>query len=264
MRGSIGAPRSQAPSGGLVSPGGISNYSSYSRNQRSGTGVRRHQFRQNADYNPTPGGPQITQQEYARVVLANFIRSDTAVANVDPTPTTGTNNFPTTEVMNGSYLNRYKCKIQLTNLASSYTYLDVYMCALSFFDARTWEQVYNAASPVTQNVTFAAVHGGEVVSKTPGVGQVDAQTIRESKFVQKYMKQLGTIELNNVGESGSVQEFIIDRIPPKCRRSQTGMYWAIYFANDALKNQGDRSVRIVADYDFDEIPSTTRSVEFPG
>lgn len=258
-----GSSRVNIQSGAPSQSGSISKLPDFARPTG---GVRRHQFRANANYNPAPGGPTITQNEYAYVQLARFRRTfGSPTADVDPTPTAGTNNFGTTDIMNGSRIGRYNCKITLENVGGAdATYLDVYMSALSFHEAKIWDTVYGAACPVSQNTTYGDVQGGIVTPDTPGVGKVDAQTIRESRFVQRFIKNLGMITIPAQGDNGGTAEININVVPPKCRRSQSGMWWGIFFANDALRNQGDRSVRIIADYNFDEIPNASRNVEYPG
>lgn len=252
-------------SGQSGSPGTGPSISSFRQNTIPSGTIRRHQFRANATYNTTPGGPTITQQEYAYVELLRFRRTFGGTADVEPTPTAGTNNYGTTDVMNGSRIGKYNCRITLENTTGSDpVYLDVYMAALSFFDAHDWDAIYGAACPVAQNITYGSINGGQVTPDNPGVGKVDAQTIRESQFVQHYMKNLGMITVPSGADNGGTAEININIVPPKCRRIQTGTWWGIFFANDALRNQGNVECRIIADYNFDEIPSNNRIVEFPG
>lgn len=249
-----------APGGGTISPGNPSNLQRFSTPTSS---VRRHQFQSGATY---PGaGVLITQQVYAYIELLKFERTFTAAADTPDTPIANTSNYPTPKVFNGSKIQNFSANILLRNeTPNTPVYLDVYMDTLSFYDALVWNTIYSAACPVgSGNFTLGSINGGEVTMKAPVVGLVDDQTINDSKFLQHYIKPIGTIVVPPI-DSGGVAEVNLTMIPDKCRRSQTGMHWAIYFANDALKNQGDKSVRITADINFDEIPSSAREVNFPG
>lgn len=249
-----------APGGGTISPGSPTDLQRF---QNPTSSVRRHQFHVGATY---PGaGTTITQQIYAYINLLSFERTFGAGADTPDTPIANTSNYPTAKVFNGSRIGNYSASIQLRNeTPNTPVYLDVYMVALSFFDALVWNTVYAAACPVASgNFALGSIQGGEVTQKAPAVGLVDYQTINDSTFLQRFIKPMGTITVPPI-DSGGVAQVNLSRVPGKCRRSQTGMFWAIYFANDALKNQGDKAVRIVADIDFDEIPSAVREVNYPG
>ena len=72
------------------------------------------------------------------------------------------------------------------------------------------------------------------------------------------MQHLGTVTIGNADNENTV-ELEQTRIPPKVRRSQTGMFWGLLFLYDFTKNSA-----AVADLDFnqtvkfDEHPSDQR------
>lgn len=243
---------------GTITPSVSNNPLNYVPTQ---SGVWRHQFTQGATY---PGaGVLITQQVYAILELAKFERSFSGTDG-PPTPVANTNNFTSTKCFNGSRIGKYNCNIILRNeTPSTPVYLDVYMIALSFEEAYLWNAIWAAACPVSQIVTLGGAAAGDVTTKAPTIGFIDRQTVQDSNWLKRFIKPMGTITVPSV-ESGGVAEVNINTVPPKIRRSNSGMYWAIAFANDALKNQGDKSVRIIGTYDFEEFPSSSRATQFPG
>ena len=65
--------------------------------------------------------------------------------------------------------------------------------------------------------------------------------------------------LNSEDASGSVQKFRITRVPLKCRRSQTGMFWGLFFVNDSEKNLSNTlALDSFMEVSFNEHPSDNR------
>lgn len=85
-------------------------------------------------------------------------------------------------------------------------------------------------------------------------------TINNKKFLQHYIKHRGTIFVTNedAGNGGEVT-VKINRIPDKCKRSQTGMLWGIFFKNDSQLN-GSETLNLDASKNcsFEEVPSENR------
>lgn len=224
--------------------------------------IWRHQLQQVASYKGA--AHLIVQNEYAYLELAKFTRTFGApTADVPPTPIATTSNFQSVRVFNDSRIGQYYGKILLTNKSAQPIYIDVYEVALSFYDAVVWSVVAGFACPVSIDTTLGGVQGGQVSNKTIAVGLVDPTYLRDYRFVQRYLHHKGTLVIPQ-NDAGSPVELIVNRIPPKCRRANTGMFWCLYFGNDALKNNGDISVRIEGDLNFNEYPSGNRNVNFPG
>lgn len=255
-----GGSRSYAQTGSTIQGG--SPLSRAGNSAMPNTARWRHQLEKGALY---PGaGVLINQQIYAAIELLGFERAFSAGADSPPTPIANTTNFQSTRVFNGSRVENYSAKINLRNeTPDTPVYLDVYMSAISFYEGLVWTTVWNSACPVTFVNTLGGTNGGEVALKTPIIGLVDLQTINDSAFIQRFIRPIGTITVPPAGAGGTAA-INVNHVPAKCRRSNTGMHWAIYFANDALKNQGDKAVRITADISFDEIPGAAREVNYPG
>lgn len=221
------------------------------------TGIRRHSV--SASMIGTPS--TLLPGEYFYQNLLKFRRAFGASDDSDPTAT-ASNNFQTTEMMNGSKARNYTCKIKVANTnASDVCYLDVYAIALSYYDALVWDTIRTANCPVSFDTTTVGPPDlrGRVQNKAITATQILDNDIRNFKFQQHYIKKIGTLVLHPEDSGRNQQELIINRIPAKCRRSQTGMQWAIYFHNDSIKNNA-RTVNIESSFevDFEEIPSNNR------
>jgi len=89
---------------------------------------------------------------------------------------------------------------------------------------------------------------------------ITENTIKNYKFLQHYIKKRGTVFVTNEdGGNGGEVTININRVPPKCRRSQTGMYWGLFFHNNSDKN-GSETLNLDATIEesFEEIPSDNR------
>lgn len=224
------------------------------------TNIRRHEYVAGTpDVTPTGTMAVILANEYFGVVLAKFERSFGGGADDPPTPTTG-NNYQTAKVFNGSYIMNMNSTITLKNNASADpATLTIYEIALSYMDAHTLDGL----RPTESCVDF--------ITSSPNQGRVDfvpdpapatimlENSIKGRRFLQRYYKKIGTVTLGNQDQASSTATFTITRIPPKCRRSQTGMFFAYVFVNDSDKND---SRTLDLDYslenNFDEIPSDNR------
>ncbi len=107
------------------------------------TGIRRHQYTTNG---PDAGTANATVGQYFVTNLAKFERSFSGTDG-DPTPT-ASNNFGTSQVMNGSAIRNMDASITLKNLdANDPVTWDVYECAYSFWDVFIWDGVRTAKCP---------------------------------------------------------------------------------------------------------------------
>lgn len=233
-------------------PSGQKNYVS----QQSGS--KRHQ------YTGLPlGTPQtLTAGLYFNFPLLRFTRSAAGGTNDVPPSPTASNNYTTFEVFNGSKIVNYNGKIRIKNRASIGGYLDIYVVAVSFYDVLVWNTLFPTACPFTFDTTTTgpADKRGEVGEKAITNTLIVDNTIKNYKFLQHYIKNIGTVFVTNEdGGNGGEVTIDINRIPSKCRRSQTGMAWYVLFHNNSDKN-GSETLNLDAtiDVSFEEIPSDNR------
>lgn len=222
------------------------------------SGLRRHQF--------TSGGLNgflvMAAGAYGQVELLTFRRTFSGAADdVEPTPT-ASNNFQTTQVMNGSYISRYRAVINIENSDNTKgTYLDVYEVQVSFWDVFLWNSIFPTQCPYTFDNTGVGPPDtrGFVAPKAITSTLIVENTIKNHKFLQHFIKHRGTIYIGALGQDNNKAQVVIDRVPPKVRRSNNGMHWGLLFHNNSDKN-GALGANFVAtcEYDFDEIPSSDR------
>jgi len=224
------------------------------------SGLKRHQvvFDNSASFIPLATGA------YVGITMLQFIRTRPGgiVNDQEPVPT-ASNNFQTTSVMNGSRIENYMSKQTFkSTTGQGVITLDVYESALSYYDALVWNTLFPTACPVVMDTTTVAPADvrGQVTQKAMVASQVDADNHDNFKFVQKYLKYKGSLTLTGLGGDASIVELIADRVPPQCRRSQTGMHWALWFKNDGKKNNGLGITLGSAtnEVSFEEFPSDRR------
>lgn len=218
------------------------------------SGTRRHELTTTVNL----GVPNVLVTDgYFVFDLLKFKRTfNPAIADTPPTAD-ASNNFQTVTVFNGSRVENYKANISLKNNSTSVpSCLDVYEVCLSYYDAFIWNSIFPTACPVT----FSQVANleGEVDLKAMVTSLVATNQIKNFKFLQHYIQYRGQIDFEAIGGNTSVQ-IDINRVPPKCARSQTGMYWGLFFKNNPSKN-ASQSINITAakEFSFDEIPSDRR------
>lgn len=222
------------------------------------SGSKRHQYQA-----VSAGTPQtLTAGLYFFFSLLQFKRS--AAGGVDDVPpsATASNNYQTASVFNGSKIINYNASIKLKNRGAIGGYLDVYEVACSFYDVLIWNTIFPTACPFTFDSTTVgpADLRGELGAKAITNTLVVKNTIKNYKFLQHYIKPIGTVFVTNEdGGNGGDVTINVNRVPPKCRRSQTGMLWALIFHNDADSN-GNETLNLDATLDasFEEIPSENR------
>lgn len=216
------------------------------------TGIRRHIY-DSAVFN----SGVLTAGIYAFIPVIQFRRSFTASPDEDPTPT-ASNNYQTPDVMNGSKVRNLSAVIHITPQNASVSgYLSIYEIAVSFWDALVWDTVLPTSCPITFDTS--ANDEGEINYKTPTATLVVGNLHKSYTFIQRYMKYRGQVFVP-AGLAGNPSiDIHIKGIPPKCRRSQTGMAYGIILHNDATVN-GSRSLdqKLSFENSFEEIPSTNR------
>lgn len=231
---------------------GLRNQSNFSVN----SGKRRHQF-------TTAGSPAtaVLANQYFYMPLAQFRRTFGASDDNPPTPT-ASNNFQTESVMNGSRIENYQAKITIKNTsASTGIYLDIYEIAVSFYDVLVWNTIIPTSCPLTFDSTTVGPPDlrGQVDEKAVSATLITDGNFKNYKTVQRYMRKIGTIYLSPSDGNQSQHEVLVNRVPPKCRRSQNGMYWGLFFHNDTTKNNAATFAGVAsAEISFDEVPSDNR------
>lgn len=243
--------------------GGQSRYSTFPGNQNvtgipgnsrdnyktAGSGIRRHEFS-----SAIPGLVSIDLGDYAVVELVKMRRS---FAGSDTPPTaTASNNYQSSQVMNGSKIFGFESKVQISNIGSGNgIYLDVYSIVTSFSEALYLDTVYPSESPI--EMTFAADREGEVTFKAPVIWTEN--TYRNFKGLQRNIKYLGTLFLTSEDGGKPIAEFLIKGLPEKVRRSQTGMFYGLMFHYSATKNtDAIATMDSNNEIKFSEIPAENR------
>ena len=213
---------------------------------------------------PFTGDPTaLALGDYFVVENAQFIRSNSAIeTDEEPVPTVS-NNLASPKVMNGSSISEFSSNVRLKNQDTNDTVtLDVFDISLSFYDAHIWDTIFGTHCPVEFNLTNAP-NLGEVTAKAVHATDFTMQEYNNTKFQQHYASHLGSITIGH-GDGDNVMEFKQNRIPSKCRRSQTGMYWATIYLYDSTKNTAlVAEIEFNQELNFKESRSSNRIVNFP-
>lgn len=251
-------------------PGRQSTFSTSARSSR-GPGSQRQIVSQQSNSKrhelatpafPAPVGfPALAPGEYFGHILARFTRTFTAANDTPDTPT-ASNNYQTASTMNQSALKNFKAKISIKNRTNIGGFLGVYRVALSFWDAEIWNTKYPASCPVTFDSTTVGPPDirGVVSAKAVTATLITKNNYNNFKGVQHYMEYLGDIQLPpEDGGNGGLVEINLEGLPPKCRRSNEGMFYAYFFHNDSDQN-GAETLQIDSQVNisFNEIPSDNR------
>ncbi len=212
---------------------------------------------------PQVGTPEmLALGEYFVVENALFMRSSAAGTPDLPFTPSASNNLASPRVMNGSYISNFSSNIRLKNQDSVDTVtLDVYEITLSFYDCLIWESILPDACPFTFSQT--ANIEGQVAAKVGLVPDFTVQNINNFKFLQHFARHMGSVTIGDV-QGDNVIELKQHRIPPKCRRSNTGMYWGLVFVYDSTKNkQQNATIEFNQELSFRESTNSDRIVNFP-
>lgn len=222
------------------------------------TNTRRHEFQSTAFPSNLPA---LVAGEYFGHILCGFERTFTAVNDTPPTAT-ASNNFQTPRVMNQSSIRNFKAKISIKNRSNIGGFLGVYRVALSFWDAHIFNLKYPANCPIQFDSTGVGPpdERGKVSTKTITATLITKNNYNNFKGVQHYMDYMGDIQIPpEDGGNGGLVEINLIGLPPKCRRSNEGMFYCYFFHNDADQN-GSETMQIdsVVNISFDEVPSDNR------
>ncbi len=217
------------------------------------SGMKRHEFLSQIYDNNLPSG------DFIEISLARFKRSFSVSPDSPDTPT-ASNNYQTEAVMNGSKIVNYATKLLIKNnqtTAGSATtdksnYINIYQIAVSFYDAHTWNALQNANCPV--DFDTSSDDEGEVDFKAIPI-TLTANAQKNSKFAQHYMQLVARLMI----PAGQQQTININRIPPKCRRSNSGMFWGLCLHNDSILNNNETiPITVAQETSFNEIPADNR------
>lgn len=243
-------------SNNVVSYPNKANAKDYSR---SGYGIFRHEYT-----SAVLGSGSIASNSYLPVPLLEFRRTFDIGGGVDdkpPTPTAG-NNFQTPEVFNGSRIQNFEATLhmRMTGASTLGAWITVYQLACSFFDAYLLDNIYPSQSPVTFTSTIGTEdHRGEVNLKTPSATLISTNLNKSIKFLQHYIRPVGKIYIPTANANGAGTDIVINKIPMKCRRANSGMFWGLFLHNDGTDNNSSPvSVQCDVEVKFDEIPSEFR------
>lgn len=221
------------------------------------SGSRRHEFSATATGTPLT----LTAGLYFFFELLKFRRTFTAGDDVPPTAT-ASNNFQTPQVFNGSKIINFQATIRIKNRGAVGGYLDVYQITASFYDILIWDTLFTSTCPLTFNNAGVGPPDkqGEIGTKAITTTLILDNAIKNSKFTQHYMKKMGTIFITNEdGGNGGEVTMNLNRVPSKCRRSQTGMWWGLFFHNHSDLNGAETLVLdATIEESFEEIPSDNR------
>ncbi len=217
------------------------------------SGSRRH------DFISQPVTSPITLGDYTVANLVKMQRTFTAADDTPDTPT-ASNNYETHSVMNGSKIVNFRSTFRINSVQSGDgIYLDVYSVTTSFADALYLNALFPSTSPVEfEEADVTPSHGGEVQFKAAHPAWTE-NIYKDRKTLQRYIKHLGTIFVTSEDGGSPSAEFTVNGLPANVRRSQTGMFYGIFFHYSASKNSaatGD--VEISQDTSFKEIPADNR------
>lgn len=217
---------------------------------------RRHDYTSIATGTPTTLAPG----NYFIHELLKFKRTFSGSVDDTPPSATASNNFQSQSVFNGSKVVNFGAKIKVQNKSNDPVFLDIYEVALSFYDAFIWNAFTATSCPVTFDSTgISPDTRGEVSAKAITATLIAENTIKNFKFLQHYIKKVGTLSLGAEDSATNNAELTVSRVPPKCRRSQTGMYWAYFIHNDSAKNNAATlNIQTHLENSFREIPSEDR------
>ncbi len=215
------------------------------------SGTRRHELTVSTNTSPIALGDYVTQE------LCRFKRSFDAGVDDPPTPT-ASNNYQSTSVFNGSKILNYECKVKINNVSSGNGfYIDVYIVTASFADA-VWHETILDTLAVYAMQTVTPNQQGDTVF-------VDSHPIftenqyKNSKTMQRTIKFLGTVYVSSEDGGSPASEFVLRGLPPQVRRSQTGMFYGLFFHYSADKNTGATAdIEISSEIKFKEVPSDNR------
>lgn len=222
------------------------------------SGSKRHQYQALSVGTPLT----LTAGMYFYHPLLIFARSKGGVVDDVPLDPTASNNYQSSLVMNGSKIVNFNAAIRIKNRGAIGGYLDVYQVAASFYDVLIWNTLFPSQCPFTfdNTTTGPADLRGQISGKAITNTLVAKNTIKNHKFLQHYMQLQGTVFVTNEdGGNGGEVTININRVPPKCKRSQTGMFWCLIFHNDADQNGSETlALDSTIDSSFEEIPTDNR------
>ena len=121
------------------------------------------------------------------------------------------------------------------------------------------DDTYNAECPIEYQGSGTAIDvQGQVGFKSTHVIWTE-NTYKNFKGLQRHISLLGTVALTSEDGGAPHAEFTIRGLPPKCRRSQTGMFYGLMYHYSSTKNTtAVADIQISVDTKFNEIPADNR------
>ena len=129
--------------------------------------------------------------------------------DIEPTAT-ASNNFVSSSVMNGSYVQNHQTSVKIQNEGSQPHYFNIYTVAFSFADVLYASALFPSEFPYQMETT-----GNDAGIVTPttvtAVGFSDTNW-RNFKTLQKYIRKVGTINIgtHDAGDRG-VEGYTVTR-----------------------------------------------------
>ncbi len=221
-----------------------------------GSGLRRHEFVDTLNVL----GTAIAVGAYKFYNMLEFHRTFGGAGEDDTNPTaTALNNYQSVQVMNGSKLANYESKIYITNPNSDVgVWIDIYEIITSFYDAHIFDTLQTANCPVTfETVDNNPDNRGIVEQKSPHITLTE-NNLKNSVFAQRFLRLKQRVFVDRQQGAGGSVVIRVNGIPPKCRRSQTGMFWGLLFHVNESLNVTPSNIGINRDVSFIEYPTADR------
>lgn len=224
----------------------------------SGYGIMRHDYT-----SAVLGSGTLAANNYWPIPLCEFTRTFDVGGGIDdkpPTPTAG-NNFQTPEVFNGSRIENFEATIHIQSKSNTTScLLTVYEMAVSFFDAYLLQNIYPTQCPVAFTSSIGTEdHRGEVRIITPTATLISTNLNKSIKFIQHYIKPVGKIFVPFANAMAGSVDIKINKLPAKCRRANSGMFYGLFLHNDTTDNNGTTlTATCDVEVKFDEIPAEFR------
>lgn len=218
------------------------------------TTIRRHQYN-----SAVLGSGSILANLYQIIPILQMKRTFTASEDTPDAPSNGSN-YETPDVMNGSYVTNLQSVIHVQNKTNNVPgWLSVFEIAVSFYDALVWNTLQTSSCPIQFDTTTTGPdHRGEVTIKTPSLGLFSEANVKNFRFQQRFVREIGKIYLDG-NEKNSQVDIRLTRFPAKVRRVQQGTWYGIVLFNDSTINSaGTITATTTLENSFDEIPSDER------
>ncbi len=199
---------------------------------------------------------------YETVKIATFLRDNPAGGLVRGAPT-GSNNYATDDVFNGSLIEDLTARITVRSETIQPTLVDFYEIQCSFWDALIADTIKGALCPIEMDVAApgTADNRGVVNFKVSPITWT-YNNWKNSNILQHIIKLKARVPLGTNNGASMPATVAIDGIPSKCKRSQNGMFFAYMMFLDSDLNSAVSSpvLRFHTDISFREIPGAFQGI----